>query len=103
MSDGATNPYLATAVVLHAARLGLTNNLELPAPEEQDCLEHQSTTRHVPNDLSLALDAFLADSSLRAALGEEVVLQFEAVKRAEWDKFTAAVTDWEKNYYLPFL
>jgi glutamine synthetase len=103
MSDGATNPYLATAVVLHAARLGLTNNLDLPAPEEQDCLEHQSTTRHVPNDLSLALDAFLADSSLRAVLGEEVVLQFEAVKRAEWDKFTAAVTDWEKNYYLPFL
>jgi glutamine synthetase len=103
MSDGATNPYLATAVVLHAARLGLTNNLELPAPEEQDCLEHQSTTRHVPSDLNQALDAFLADSSLRAALGEEVVLQFEAVKRAEWEKFTAAVTDWEKNYYLPFL
>jgi glutamine synthetase len=103
MSDGATNPYLATAVVLHATRLGLTNNLELPPAEEQDCLEHQSTTRHVPNDLSLALDAFLADSNLRAALGEEVVLQFEAVKRAEWDKFTAAVTDWEKNYYLPFL
>jgi glutamine synthetase len=103
MSDGATNPYLATAVVLHAARLGLVDNLELPKPEEQDCLEHQSTTRHVPNDLNQALDAMLADSSLRTALGEEVVLQFEAVKRAEWDKFTAAVTDWEKNYYLPFL
>ncbi len=103
MSDGAANPYLATAAVLHAARLGLVNKLELPAAEEQDCLEHQSTTRHVPNDLNQALDALLADSSLRAALGEETVLQFEAVKRAEWEKFTAAVTDWEKNYYLPFL
>lgn len=103
MSDGAANPYLATAAVLHAARLGLVDNLELPAPEEQDCLEHQSTTRHVPNDLSQALDALLADSSLRAAIGEDAVLQFEAVKRAEWEKFTAAVTDWEKNYYLPFL
>jgi glutamine synthetase len=103
MSDGAANPYLATAAVLQAARLGLVDNLELQPAEEQDCLEHQSTTRHVPNDLSQALDALLADSSLVAAIGEEAIAQFEAVKRAEWDKFTAAVTDWEKNYYLPFL
>jgi glutamine synthetase len=103
MSDGAANPYLATAAVLQAARLGLTDKLELPAAEEQDCLEHQSTTRHVPNDLNAALDALLEDAALRAALGEDAVLQFEAVKRAEWEKFTAAVTDWEKNYYLPFL
>jgi glutamine synthetase len=103
MSDGAANPYLATAAVLQAARLGVVNKPELQAAEEQDCLEHQSTTRHVPNDLSQALDALMADSSLVAAIGEEAIAQFEAVKRAEWDKFTAAVTDWEKNYYLPFL
>lgn len=103
MSDGAANPYLATAAVLQAARLGLTNNLELQPAEQQDCLEHQSTTRHVPNDLSQALDALLADSNLVEAIGQEAVAQFEAVKRAEWAKFTAAVTDWEKNYYLPFL
>jgi glutamine synthetase len=36
-------------------------------------------------------------------VGKEVVAQFVAVKRAEWDKFTAAVTDWELKYYLPFL
>lgn len=103
MSDGAANPYLATAAVLQAARLGLTQKLEPQSPEEQDCLEHQSTTRHVPNDLAQALDALIADSSLVSAIGAEIVSQFEAVKRAEWDKFTAAVTDWEKNYYLPFL
>jgi glutamine synthetase len=103
MSDGAANPYLATAAVLQAARLGVVDKLELQAAEEQDCLEHQSTTRHVPNDLSQALDALMADSRLVAAIGEEAIAQFEAVKRAEWDKFTAAVTDWEKNYYLPFL
>jgi glutamine synthetase len=103
MSDGAANPYLATAAVLQAARLGVVNKPELQAAEEQDCLEHQSTTRHVPNDLSQALDALMADSSLVAAIGEEAIAQFEAVKRAEWDKFTGAVTDWEKNYYLPFL
>jgi glutamine synthetase len=53
--------------------------------------------------LSLALDAFEADTELVKAVGEELVGQFVAIKRSEWDKFTAAVTDWELKYYLPFL
>lgn len=103
MPDGAANPYLATATILQAARLGVVNNLMPPAPEEQDCLGHQSTTRHVPPNLSLALDALEADTELVKAVGEELVGQFVAIKRAEWDKFIAAVTDWELKYYLPFL
>ena len=103
MSDGAANPYLATAAVLQAARLGVTNKLKLQAAEEQDCLESQSTDRHVPNNLELALNALEADTKFIDAIGPEVVAQFTAIKRAEWDKFIAAVTDWEKNYYLPFL
>ena len=103
MADGAANPYLATATVLQAARLGVVNNLTPPAAEEQDCLEHQSTTRHVPSNLSLALDALEADTELVKAVGEELVGQFVAIKRSEWDKFNAAVTDWELKYYLPFL
>lgn len=103
MPDGAANPYLATAAVLQAARLGVTKNLIPPAPEEQDCLEHQSTTRHVPDNLNLALDALESNQEFVEAVGEELVAQFAAVKRAEWNKFTAAVTDWELKYYLPFL
>ncbi len=103
MSDGAANPYLATAAVLQAARLGVVHALTPPAPEEQDCLTHQSTTRHVPENLALALDALEADAELVAAIGPELVAQFVAVKRGEWSKFTAAVTDWELKTYLPFL
>ena len=103
MSDGAANPYLATAAVLQAARLGFVNQLTPPAPEEQDCLTSQSTSRHVPDNLSLALDALEADTALVQALGPELVAQFVAVKRGEWAKFTAAVTDWELQTYLPFL
>jgi glutamine synthetase len=103
MSDGAANPYLATAAVLQAARLGLVNNAAPPPAEEQDCLDHQSTERHVPTDLNQALNALEADTALVEAVGQELVAQFVAVKRAEWDKFTAAVTDWERHYYLPFL
>lgn len=103
MPDGAANPYLATAAVLQAARLGFVNRLTPPPPEEQDCLTSQSTSRHVPDNLSLALDALEADVALVQAIGPELVAQFVAVKRAEWSKFTAAVTDWELNTYLPFL
>ncbi len=103
MSDGAANPYLATAAVLQAARLGVTDRLSPPAPEEQDCLEHQSTDQHVPDDLGRALDALESDRALVDAVGREMTALFVSIKRAEWQKFTAAVTDWELNYYLPFL
>lgn len=103
MADGAANPYLAAAAVMQAARLGVTNRLSPPPAEEQDCLEHQSTHRHVPEDLNRALDALEADTEFVEAFGEELVAQFVAVKRAEWQKYVTVVTDWELNYYLPFL
>lgn len=103
MADGAVNPYLASASVMQAARLGVVHKLTPPVPEEQDCLEHQSTDQHVPDDLNRALDALEADKDFVEAVGPEMVGQFVAVKRAEWAKFAAAVTDWELKYYLPFL
>jgi glutamine synthetase len=103
MSDGAANPYLATAIVLQAARLGVVNNLTPPPAETQDGLEHQSTERHVPDDLNQALNALAADTALAEAIGSDLVAQLVAVKRAEWAKFLSAVTDWELRYYLPFL
>jgi glutamine synthetase len=103
MSDGAANPYLATAAVLQAALLGVKHNLKSPPAEEQDCLEHQSTTRHVPNNLELALDALEANTVFVEAFGADLVGQFVAVKRAEWEKFISAVTDWELKFYMPYL
>ncbi len=103
MADGAVNPYLASAAVMQAARLGVVYKLTPPPAEEQDCLEHQSTDQHVPDDLNRALDALEGDKQFVEAIGAELVAQFVAVKRAEWAKFAAAVTDWELKYYLPFL
>ncbi|MCS7055375.1 MAG: glutamine synthetase family protein [Thermoflexales bacterium] len=103
MPDGAASPYYATAAVLQAARLGVVNNLTPPPAEEQDCLEHQSTNRHTPTNLSAALEALEADKEFVEAFSPESVAQFVATKRAEWEKFAYAVTDWELKYYLPFL
>jgi glutamine synthetase len=103
MSDGAANPYLVTAAVLQAARLGVVNQLSPPPAEELDCIESQGTDRHTPDDLNQALNALEADTALVEAVGQELVANFVAVKRAEWEKFISAITDWERNYYLPFL
>ena len=103
MPDGAANPYLATAAVLQAARLGFEQGLTPPPAETLDAFEQASTERHVPANLSLALDALEADKSFVEAFGSAAVDHFLAIKRNEWEKFAAAVTDWELKHYLPFL
>ena len=113
MADGAANPYLAAAAVLQAARLGVLNKYELPAAEELDCFESQSTDRHVPNSLLAACDAIEADAEFAEAFSQESVEQFAAVKRFEWGKYTEAVPDWESKaeeitpweyaHYMPFV
>lgn len=103
LADGAANPYLTAASVLQSAYLGVKNNLTPPPAEEQDCLENQSTDRHTPDDLSAALNALEADTEFVETIGQELVDNFVANKRFEWEKFTTAVTDWELKYYLPFL
>src|SRR5207253_1962797 len=45
-SDAAANPYLAAAAILHAARFGVEQELELPAP--QPVGEPPNTDVHIP-------------------------------------------------------
>lgn len=113
MGDGAANPYLATAAVLQAARLGFVNKVSLPRHEELDCMESQSTERHTADNLNEACDLILADTDFTDAVGREAIEQLAAIKRFEWEKYTAAVpnwqeidktvTEWELNFYQPFL
>jgi len=102
MPDGAANPYTAAAAVLQAARLGHVHGLEPPEPETGDAFDEANTTRHTPHDLSAALDALEADKELVEVIGSDLIAQFVTTKRAEWEKWCTAVTDWELNYYLHY-
>jgi glutamine synthetase len=102
MADGAANPYTATAAVLQAARLGFAGGLDCPAPETSDALETADADDHCPHSLPEALDALEADATFADALGRELVDHFVVIKRAEYDRFAAAPTDWELSEYLPF-
>lgn len=102
MADGAANVYTATAAVLQAARLGVVDGMQPPPPETKNCLDETDATRTVPASLALALDALEADGPLVEAIGPGLVEHFVAIKRVEWDRYAAAVTDWELDQYLPF-
>jgi glutamine synthetase len=107
MADAAANPYLAGAAVLHAARLGVEEGMELGAAQQPGA--EPDTDVAVPNTLEEALGELQADTKLAGAMGEWVVESFVTLKQAEWDRYVAAgdtsdtqVMPWELEYYLPF-
>jgi len=107
-ADAAANPYLVGAAVLHAARFGVEDDLDLP--DEQPKGASANSDVRVPATLAEALDALKSDSRLCEALGPEIVEAFTILKQGEWKRYLGAVvdpattdvTDWELRYYLPF-
>ena len=97
--DGACSPHLVTAALLAAMLHGVEEELPLPDPQVGDADAEPNTDRHAPHNLAEALDAIEADTLLTAALGEDLVKLFLGVKRAEVDRFNAAITDWEIREY----
>ena len=93
---------------------GLRNMIE-PPPETHGIAYGLTGVTDLPTRLEQALDAFEADSPLRARLGEEFVKLYLAVKRAEVAQARQQCTDydgldfgnrvdpWEVNEYFEFL
>ena len=102
LADGAASLHTATATVLQAARLGVLDKTEPPPPESGDGLENVDTDVHSAHSLQAAIVDLEADTALVEAVGEELVGNFVVIKRAEWGRFEAAITDWETNEYLMF-
>lgn len=103
LADPAASPHTALAAILTAGRLGVIEELECPPPETLDGLENVSCDVHVPDSLQEALDELESNDAFVDAFGATTVAQFVAVKRSEWAKYTAHITDWELDTYLPYL
>jgi glutamine synthetase len=111
---GSSNPYLVMAAVLAAGLDGVKNKIEPPA-ETQGIAYGLKDVLDLPTRLEQSLDALEADTILRAALGEEFIKLFVAVKRHEIGKAKAAlveygspdfndtVHEWERAEYFEFL
>ena len=110
MPCGSASPYLAAAVMLNAALLGVVDGLDCGDPQVSDADSAPNTDRHTPHNLADALDAFEADTLLCEAMGADLVRAYTMIRRDELAKWTEAdgtwdlesISAWELNRYLPF-
>ena len=110
MPCGSANPYLAAAVMLNAALLGVVDGIDCGEPQTGDGDSEPNTDRHTPHNLADALDAFEADSVLCEAMGADLVRCFVTIRRDELARWEASgnewsvesISDWELAEYLPF-
>ncbi|MDR1775272.1 MAG: glutamine synthetase family protein [Actinomycetes bacterium] len=109
MPDPACNPYLAFAAMIAAGLDGIENKIEPPDDIDFDAFAlsvEEVKARGIgilPGDLNQAIEAFDADETIKAAMGEQVTTYLLANKRKEWDDFRTQVTPWELENYLPKL
>lgn len=95
------NPYLALAVVLAGAHLGLTNRLDPGAMTYGDGYSAPVAAGDpLPTDWLKAIDRFAASSVMREYLGDAFVDLYATVKRTEQARFNAVVTSLDHDWYL---
>ena len=96
--DPAANPYLYVASQLLSGVDGIERDLQPPPPTTSPY--DPGAGRLLPRTLGEAIDAFAGSDLYRARLGPEVADHLVALKRSEWNRFLAAVTDWEQREYF---
>jgi len=104
--DSACNPYLTQSALLTAGLDGVRRELD-PGPPQQantyDLLAEGAEFERVPDHLGAALEALEADEVVRSAMPGRLYDVFMHYKRDEWERYLAAVTDWEREQYLNVL
>ncbi len=107
--DPAGNPYLTFSVLLAAGLKGIEEGYELPEESEDNTFELTAAERaaggieRLPASLGEALSLMESSELVADALGERLFAYFLANKRREWDEYSAHVTAFELDRYLPLL
>ncbi len=102
-ADASANPYLALGGLIAAGLHGLERQLELPDPVQVDPATLTKKDRSargitpMPATQAEALDALEADALLCAALGPELAESYLAVRRSEWQAYSAADETFEQQ------
>lgn len=100
LPDSAVNPYLAFAAQLHAGLAGLREAAAPPAPLSDP---YDAGAPPLPTSLGDAIDAFAACETMRAALTPDVADWLVTLKRHEWTRYLAHISDWEQAEYFSIL
>lgn len=96
---GMSNPYLASAALLGAGLLGISEELELEPPAARPAEEDESKPK-LPTTVQESLSALEADTKIVELLGDEFVTAYTVMRRYELQRFEDHVTDWELQEYL---
>jgi glutamine synthetase len=103
LMDGATNPYLLQAAVVASGLDGVANNRDPGKRIDLNMYTEQHKLKKVRKLPANLLDAIrLLDSSkvARSAFGDEFIDSYVKLKNEEWQRFTRAITPWERDHTL---
>jgi glutamine synthetase len=95
--EPAANPYLYIAAQAISGLDGMRRQLD-PGPPTKD--PYGVDAPRLPASLAVALDALAADPVFADALGADVLTWYSTIKRAEFDRYLAHVSDWEQREYF---
>lgn len=104
--DSLVNPYLMAAGLLRALDDGLERQLDPGNPQQlniYDEIGNGLNAHRLPADLNMALDALAADPVVGDALPGDMMRVFMHLKRDEWSRFIATVTDWDHDRFFEYL
>ncbi len=104
--DSSCNPFLTTAGLLKAGLDGIRRDADPGQPQQENTYELLAAgeeLERVPDHLGAALEALARDEVIRSALPGRLYEVFHWYKRDEWERYLAAVTDWEREEYLECL
>jgi glutamine synthetase len=102
-ADASSNPYLAVGGLIAAGLDGLERGLEPPPPVEVDPATLDEREREacgivrLPATQAEALDALEADDVLTNALGPVLARSYLAVRRSEWEAYSAGDEAFEQQ------
>jgi glutamine synthetase len=107
-ADIASNPYLATAMMLAAGLEGIEQKLDPGAPHTDNLHKYtdadiaKSGIELLPRSLDEAVDAFEADPLSRAVFGDDLFAEWVRMKRLECEDYHFHISQWETERYLKF-
>jgi glutamine synthetase len=105
--DASCNPFLTVASLLVAGLDGIRRELDPGPPQSANTYDlvqaDGDSLQRVPESLGAALVALERDEVVRSAMPGRLWRVFHHYKRDEWERYLAAVTDWEREEYLEVL
>ena len=108
-ADTTCNPYLALGGIIAAGLDGMERGLELPGAIDVDPATLSDREREergivrLPRTQSEALDALESDGVLGGALGETLLRSYLAVRRSEWEAYSAEDEEFEhQGHFLKY-